>query len=92
MGSRGKVFNIGENAGILKYNLWLHDIEVVEIPPTKVKKYFTGKGNASKIEMVNVISSELDFLTKYYKRKDDSPIADIVDSFAIFKMGLDNEK
>jgi len=48
MGSKGRVFNIAENAGILKYRLWLFGVECTEIPPTVLKKYATGKGNANK--------------------------------------------
>jgi crossover junction endodeoxyribonuclease RuvC len=47
-GSTGKVFNIAENTAILKYNLWDSRIPFLIVPPTTIKKFATGKGNANK--------------------------------------------
>lgn len=57
-GSTGRVFNIAENTAILKYNLWADMIHFDVIPPTTVKKFATGKGNASKEDMFNKFNEE----------------------------------
>jgi len=52
-GSKGsRVFEIGENSGILKLKLFSNGIPFRVVPPTVIKKHATGKGNASKDEMV----------------------------------------
>ena len=64
-GSKGKVFHIGENTGILKHYLWKYaredysngkpnriaGLKVHLVAPTAAKKFATGKGNASKWDM-----------------------------------------
>ena len=58
-GASGRaIFQIAENCGLLKYKLWEAGIAVDVIPPTKVKKDATGKGNADKRKMVDAF--ELD--------------------------------
>ena len=47
-GATGRVFNIAENTGILKYKLYNATIPIEIIPPQAVKKLATGKGNAKK--------------------------------------------
>jgi Holliday junction resolvasome RuvABC endonuclease subunit len=48
-GSRGRaIFQIGEMGGIVRWNLWSRGIPFAEIPPSSLKKYATGKGNANK--------------------------------------------
>ena len=90
-GAQGKVFHIGENTGILKQALYKRDIPYYTIPPTVIKKYATGKGNANKKTM-------LDFFLTYtgvnvqqvMNYTGDNPISDIVDSFYILEWGLNN--
>ena len=56
----GKVFNIAENTGILKYRLWKdHGIIPETVPPTVIKKAATGKGNANKEAMQQEVVSVL---------------------------------
>jgi Holliday junction resolvasome RuvABC endonuclease subunit len=50
-GSKGKVFNLAENCGILKYMLYKAGYKFFTVPPTVVKKFATGKGNATKDKM-----------------------------------------
>ena len=93
MGARGKVFHIGENTGILKYNLMKKDMKYNVIQPTKIKKFATGKGNADKCKMYEYFYKETkyDLLTLYGKKKTKkiaSPISDIVDSYFICKYAL----
>jgi Holliday junction resolvasome RuvABC endonuclease subunit len=48
---------LGEIGGVMR--LWFHDhgFSVVEIPPTCRAKFATGKGNASKSEVVSAVSA-----------------------------------
>jgi hypothetical protein len=92
-GSKGKVFHIAENAGLLKYQMYKLGIKFETIPPTRIKK-FVGKGNYSKDQMYDA------FLNKtgidLYKqlgitrgKKVSSPVSDIVDSYFIACYGLE---
>lgn len=47
----GRVFHIGEHTGILKLLLMRAGYHVCAVPPTVVKKFATGKGNADKPRM-----------------------------------------
>ena len=47
----GRVFDIGENTGILKYKLNKCGMRFETVTPQIVKKYATGKGNAKKADM-----------------------------------------
>lgn len=52
MGARGRaVFSIGEWGGISRLSLYQMGIPYVEIAPSTLKKYATGKGNAPKPDM-----------------------------------------
>jgi crossover junction endodeoxyribonuclease RuvC len=48
----GKVFHIGEFAGVIKNALYILGYEMVEVSPTALKKFTTGKGNADKKQMI----------------------------------------
>ena len=55
-GATGRVFNIGENTGILKYKLHKNGLMYETVTPQKVKKFATGKGNANKVAMADAFS------------------------------------
>jgi len=57
-GSKGKVFNLAENCGILKYMLYKQGYKFFTVPPTVVKKFATGKGNATKEKMYEAFVAE----------------------------------
>ena len=92
-GSTGRVFNIAENTAILKYNLWDRYIDTTIVPPTTIKKYATGKGNANKEKMYEAFCNEnsktqlKEMLTPRAARVI-SPVSDIVDAYYIVKYGL----
>lgn len=93
MGSSGRVFNIAENIGLLKHKMWKNKIKFITPPPTTVKKFFTGKGNAKKEAMYDALVEkglECDLESLLSSRKQDSPIADIVDSYALVDYMLHN--
>lgn len=87
-GSKGLQFNVGELTGILKYKLLISNICAIIIPPSKVKKYATGKGNANKFGMNEAFEEEfkLSTLNKIYE-VGKSPLADMIDAFYIMKCG-----
>jgi Holliday junction resolvasome RuvABC endonuclease subunit len=83
----GRVFNLAENTGILKYKLFQAGIPVDILEPTKVKKFFTDKGNADKPKMYDSFLKEtgvdLQQIITPNKTLLGSPVTDIVDAFAI---------
>ena len=89
MGSKGKVFHIAENCGILKHDLYMAEIPYDTVPPTSLKKFASGKGNASKDDMYQSFLSETGIDIKNYVnsklKESDNPISDIVDSYYLAK-------
>ena len=85
----GRVFHIAENTGILKYKLYQLGVPLTVIPPTEVKKYATGKGNADKNAMYAAWAHEtgVDLKTLLTPKRQEcvSPVSDIVDSYYICK-------
>lgn len=93
MGSKGKVFHIAENTGILKYKLWKSGIKFETYPPSIIKKFATDKGNADKFKMQDSFISETGIDIKPIlgqTEKQWSPSGDIIDSYYIAKLALDN--
>lgn len=90
MGSKGKVFNIAENTGVLKYKLWEEAYPIEIFAPTEVKKFATGKGNADKKAMHTCFQKDtginLNTMISPDKGKITSPVSDIVDSYYICKL------
>tara|TARA_Y100000310_G_C20457454_1_gene703730 strand:+ start:233 stop:802 length:570 start_codon:yes stop_codon:yes gene_type:complete len=89
MGSKGKTFNIAENTGILKYKIHNLGIPLEVVPPTTIKKFATGKGNADKEKMhksfVNEVGLDLKQQITPDKSSVSNPVSDIVDSYYICK-------
>ena len=95
LGSKGKVFNIAENTGILKYRLWLLGVPFETIPPTVIKKFATGKGNSNKEQMQLVFEQENSIRLKEelnMTEKQWNPSSDLIDAYYICKYGYQNEK
>jgi len=90
----GRVFHIAENTGLLKYKLYRMSIPVTIVPPTEVKKYATGKGNADKNQMYDAFFEETGLALKTElapnRKEVASPVSDIVDSYYICKLLFDN--
>lgn len=88
-GSKGKVFNLAENAGVLKYKIWQRNIELLEIPPTTAKKFATGKGNANKEALYQSFLDETSYDIKGKigdtKKGVGNPVSDLVDAYYMFK-------
>lgn len=95
MGSKGRVFHIAENTGILKYRLWRYGVQFESVPPTVVKKFATGKGNADKELMQSAFTKENNIDVKFefgMTQKQWNPSSDIIDSYWICKYGYEHEK
>jgi len=85
-GSKGRVFNLAENCGLLKYLLYKNNYSFFNVAPTVVKKFATGKGNANKEAMYQAFVKDTqielnDILLP--NRKLGSPVTDIVDAWYI---------
>lgn len=86
MGSKGRVFNIAENGGVLKYKMYLAGIDYIMPAPTQVKKLFTGRGNASKDDMVSyfILNTKCDIIKLIGGTNVKSgPVNDLCDSYAM---------
>jgi len=88
----GRVFNIGENTGILKQHLRTNGFHYTTIPPTVIKKEASGKGNANKELMYETFLAEthVDLQSRLTPNstKIVNPVSDIVDSYYICKTGV----
>lgn len=92
LGSSGKTFDLAENCGLLKYFLYFLSMPYIVVSPATNKKFFSGKGNATKDVMYDAfVNQTQDDLRRrlYMSGKLASPITDIVDSFALGVYGLD---
>jgi Holliday junction resolvasome RuvABC endonuclease subunit len=91
-GSQGKVFHIAENTGLMKWKVWQAEINYKLLPPTVIKKFATGKGNANKEKMyesfLQETSRNLQEELVIKSTKIGNPVSDIVDSYYICKMAL----
>jgi Holliday junction resolvasome RuvABC endonuclease subunit len=88
----GKVFNIAENSGILKYNLWKGGYSLRTFAPTEIKKLATEKGNANKEKMYEAFKLETNIDIRssinITSEKQWNPLSDIVDAYYIAKLGF----
>ena len=92
-GSKGKTFHIAENTGLLKHKLWQSHLPINPVPPTVIKQFGFGKGNAKKEQMYEAFFKETQVpLMKMYQpkaKKVGSPVGDLVDSYFICKYGYE---
>lgn len=80
-GATGQVFNIAELSGYIKYQLYTGDCTaVIQVPPTSLKKYIAGKGNAKKDLMLKEV---------YKKYGVDFTDDNIADAFALARMAYE---
>jgi len=87
------VRSIAENTGLLKHKMHKVKQPFTSVPPTVIKKYATGKGNANKEGMYEAFVDELLTPTDLKERltpkatKVKNPVSDLVDSYFICKYG-----
>ena len=94
MGSVGMVFNLAENMGLLKHYLWKNHYTYNIVPPTVIKKFATGKGNANKDLLQESFIKETGYNVKdklSLTEKQWNPSSDIIDSYFICKYGSTKE-
>lgn len=95
LGAKGRVFNIAECTGLFKHKVHRNGWHMITIPPTVIKKFATGKGNADKEKMYRAFLSRDNNpeLVKFYYDKTDvkiaSPVSDIVDAYFVALCGAD---
>ena len=82
------LFNIAENCGVLKHKLWKNQTNIKQYAPSEIKKFFSGKGNANKEYMFNTLltNESIDLIDMLGIKTYESPVSDIVDSYAILKL------
>jgi len=91
-GATGKVFEIGENTGVLKHCLMKAQIPFEVAAPSEIKKFATGKGNANKTVMCESFMSKtgIDLCSAindvWKPEKIPAPVPDMVDSYWIWQM------
>ena len=87
------VRSVAENSGLLKHKMYKVKQTFTSIPPSVIKKYATGKGNANKDLMYDAFSKEcvapvdLQKTLRPKSNKLTNPTTDIVDSYWICKYG-----
>ena len=93
-GSKGLVFNLAENMGLLKHKLYKLNKKFEVIVPGVIKKKATGKGNADKLKMYEqfVKDTGVDLMKAFEQIKLNNPVTDIVDSYYIVKAGHKNNE
>jgi len=73
---------LGELGGVVRVMLYKNGRAVVEIPPTCRAKFATGRGNASKSEVISAVSARTR-MTWHGKGADDE-----IDAYILEEMGL----
>jgi len=84
-GSKGRVFNLAENCGLLKHKLWDNKYIFDTIAPTVLKKFATGKGNSNKERMYASFlaagNPDINKIISPKKATIGNPVSDIVDAY-----------
>ena len=79
--------SIGELGGAVRMKLWEMGIKFIDIPPTCRAKFATGKGNASKNEVISSISAKTGIIWTG-SGADDMCDAWILEQMGMVKLGI----
>lgn len=79
--------SIGELGGCVRMLLWEEGVPYVDVPPTSRAKFATGKGNASKTEVISAISSKTGMVFTG-SGADDECDAWILEQMGLARLGL----
>lgn len=95
-GSKGQVYQIGENGGVLRDRLWRAGVVHSTLAPSEVKRV-AGKGNLDKVGMESAFRTRTGIdlpAVLGTKRRGDSPVSDLVDAYfvclALYQKLVDN--
>lgn len=89
----GQITGLAEATGLMKHHLWLEGCSIHPHIASSVKKFATGKGNATKREMVDAFAKVVADPYPWFDLVDDgkekipSPINDIVDAYFVLTYG-----
>lgn len=87
---------ISELHGVIRNYWYRNNIHICLTPPSQNKKQFSGKGNATKLEMIDTFKKKfnIDLLDVYNITSNNlHPVEDIVDAVALLEsLYLDNKK
>jgi len=75
---KGQAFSLGELGGVIKYFIIQNSYNLIEVSPTQLKKFVTGKGNCEKDLMLKEVY-------KYWKA--DFNDNNLADAFGLAKIG-----
>ncbi len=88
-----RLFEIGENTGLLKYKLWNAGYPFEVYAPTMIKKFATGKGNANKEKLWEAFKNETNLnlfnILGQEECKYWNPVSDMVDAYYLTKYGFE---
>jgi len=94
--SSSRLFEIGENTGLLKYKLWSRKMNFEIYAPTAIKKFASGKGNSNKEKMWDAFFEQTNLnifnLLGQELGKQWNPVSDMVDAYFIAKYKFENKK
>lgn len=77
-GNRFTIVKLVEVGTLIRKTLWDHKIPWYDAPPSLLKKYVTGKGNAKKPDMAAAIKARWGFASKS---------DDVVDAYGLARLG-----
>lgn len=88
----GLIFNMAENTGVLKNNLWFMGIKHMPVSPTELKLWVANHGQAKKDELEKRFINEtgLEDFRKilWLTEKASAPISDIIDAYYLCKWAV----
>ena len=90
-GSKGRVFGLAENTGLLKHKLWKAGYIHHKFSPSTIKKLATGKGNSTKDIIAECLKQQtgVDISFQIDCKIGNSPSSDIIDSYYVCKYTFD---
>jgi len=78
-GQMASVVTLAEIGSVVRFLLWQEDIPFLDIPPSSLKKFVTGKGNAKKDQMILEVYKHYGYTSK---------TNDIADAIGLGMFGL----
>ena len=89
-GSRGRLFELGEVGGVIKTLLYDHEISILTVTPSQLKKYATGSGNLRNKELKKRVVVAVNKLMGLDLKEKDHDVADAAILSLIAKTFISN--